>query len=384
MGRAERKQLIADIESQRESKVLVYVTGDRNPAPAQIGDDAVRPIYDHLRQMGHVSKLDVFLYSRGGAIDVPWRLANAFRQASDEWHVLIPYRANSAATLLALGADSIVLGAQGELGPIDPIMNIQRMVSQPGGVGTVIQENVNVEDVMAYVRFVRERAGLSDQSALSNSLTKLTERLDAVTLGNAHRTHSHIRDVARRMLLSRNEPANEQTMGTIIETLAERVYAHGHAIGFRDAREIGLPAHEAVDGLDDLMWRLLSDYEDEMKLLQPLDPLKAVETDDHYREQAMIAVVESHWAVHSFRGEIEIRAKRQIPQNLNVGLNMNLQLPPGVNAQQLPAAIQQMVQQAQQALLQQAQQAVQEALKNQAPLVGAEAGFRGGAWSRED
>lgn len=384
MARSERKALMEEIEGIRKSRVLAYVTGDRQPAQAQIGDDAVRPMYEHLRALAHVPRLDLFVYSRGGAIDVPWRLVTALRQVSDEWNILIPFRANSAATLLALGADSIVLGPQGELGPIDPIMNIQRMVPQPGGQGTLIQDNVNVEDVMAYVRFVKERAGLSDQEALSVGLSRLAERLDAVSLGNAYRTHSHIRDVARRLLLARKEPASEQTVAVIVETLAEKVYVHGHAIGFREAEELGLPVVKAESALDLAMWSLLTDFEAEMKLLEPLDPIDAISSRDTYQEQGTIAAIESTWGSHAFRGQIEIKGKRQIPANLSVALNLNLQLPQNINVQQLPAALQQMLQSAQQALLQQAQLAVQEAMEKQAPLVGVEAGFRGGRWMKTD
>lgn len=382
MSRDERKQVIAKIETLRGSRVLSYVTGDRAPTPAQIGDDAVRPIYDQLRKMGHVERLDVFLYSRGGAIDVPWRLATAFRAAADEWNVLIPFRANSAATLLALGADEIILGRQGELGPIDPIMSLQRLVPGPGGgQGTPVQDNVNVEDVMAYVKFARDRAGLSDQQALITCLSKLTDRLDAVTLGSAYRTHSHIRDVARRMLLSRSKPASEQDMTTIIETLAERVYAHGHAIGLRDAGEIGLPATGADDALDGAMWQLLNVYEHDLKLLEPLDPAAATACQDLYAEQSVISVVETTAGGHEFTGETRVQAKRQTPPNLNVALNLNVQLPAGVEADQLPQAMQVMLQQFQQTLVQQAQQAVQQALKDQAPITGYEAALRGGRWT---
>lgn len=383
MPRAKRKDLIDQIETLRRSRVLCYVTGDRSPAAAQIGDDAVRTMYEHLRDIGQVEKLDLFLYSRGGAIDVPWRIVTALRANAQGWDVLIPFRANSAATLLALGADEIVLGRFGELGPIDPIMNIQRVTPGPGGPGTATQDSVSVEDVMAYVKFIQERAGLSDQAALATGLSKLTERLDAVALGSAHRTHSHIRDVARRMLLSRNKPHSEQAMGTIVETLAERVYAHGHAIGLKTAKEIGLPAVAADPKLDQLLWDLLNEYETDMKLLSPVDPAAAVAATDKYSEDAVIAIVETKAAAHEFTGTIEIAARRQMPQNLNVTFNLNLQVPPGVaNQQQLAAVLQQMVQQAQQALLQQAQQAVQQALQAQAPLVGIEAGFRNGQWKR--
>lgn len=385
MARRERKKIIEQIEKLRGSRLLCYVTGDRTPAPAQIGDDAVRLLYEHLRDIDHTEKLDLFIYSRGGAIDVPWRIATALRTAGDEWFAIIPFRANSAATLLVLGADQIILGRNGELGPIDPIMNIQRVVPRPdgGGGGTVVQEQISVEDVMAYLKFVQERAGLTDQHALSTGLSKLAERLDAVALGNAYRTHSHIRDVARRMLLSRNKPASEQTMGTIIETLAERVYAHGHAIGLKAAQEIGLPAVAADAKLDALMWDLLQEYEKDLKLLEPIDPASAVSATDTYSEDATIAVIESTAAAHEHSGRIEIKARRQMPQNLNVTFNLNLQMPgaqqPAPNVQQL---IQQAMQQAQQAILQQAQQAVQDALKAQAPLVNVEAAFRDGRWKR--
>jgi hypothetical protein len=193
---------------------------------------------------------------------------------TDQWSILIPFRANSAATLIALGADQIVLGKQGELGPIDPQLTVSRMVTQPGGGQSLVQEQMAVEDIIAYTKFIHERAGLSDQEALSNALSKLTERLDAVSLGSVYRTHLHIRDVAQRMLQSHKKPLPERTITTIIETLAEKVYAHGHAIGLKEAKGIGLPVDAADDTLDGLMWQLLEQYEGDLKLLQPLDAVR--------------------------------------------------------------------------------------------------------------
>ncbi len=310
-----------------------------------------------------------------------------FRSASDEWNILIPYRANSAATLLALGADNIVLGPQGELGPIDPIMSIQRFVAGPGGQSGMIQENISVEDVMAYVRFIQDRGGLSDQDALAAALMKLADRVDAVALGNMYRTHSHIRDVARRILTSRNSAGSEQTLATIVETLAEKVYAHGHAIGLKTAEAIGLPVKAAPNEVDATMWELLEDYEEELKIRRPVDPSAAVANIDTFVEDLAIAVIESRAFIHRFNGRLEITARRQMPPTLNVALNLNLQLQvPGggsVPAQQADA-LQQLVAQSQQALSQAAQQAVQEALKQQAPILGIDAGFRNGKWERSD
>ncbi len=392
MPRAQRKALIEQIEKLRGRRLIVYVTGDRHPAPAQIGDDAVRPLYELLREVGHVEKLDFFIYSRGGAIDVPWRMVTGLRTAAKEWGALIPFRANSAATLIAIGADEIVLGRNGELGPIDPQLSVHRMVGLPGqaGPGPLIQEQISVEDIMAYVRFVKDRAGLSDQSALAAALGKLTERLDAAALGSIYRTHSHIRDVARRLLTSRARQDTQQIISTIIETLAERVYAHGHAIGLRTAKEIGLPAQPANQALDDLMWQLLLEYERDLKLLEPIDPATAVAVRDVHTEPAVLAVIETTAAAFEHSGNIVITARRQMPQNFNVTLNLNLQAPaappaggaPTAQQAALQQAMQQLLQQAQQLILQQAQQAVQQAIQQQAPLVAIEAAFRDGKWTR--
>jgi hypothetical protein len=386
MSRDERKNLIERIERERDSKLICYVTGDRTPFSAQIGDDAVRPLYQHIRDLGKTPRLDLFLYSRGGAIDVPWRIVSALRSGSEEWNALIPFRANSAATLIAMGADSIILGAQGELGPIDPIMNLQRMVPSRDGPSTVVQDQISVEDVMAYVRFVQERGGISDQQARAGALDKLTGRVDPVALGNVYRTYSHIRDVARRILLSRKSPAGEDILNAIVSTLAERVYAHGHAIGFTAAHEIGLPVVLANANLDPLMWGLYEVYELDMKLRDPIDPVGVLSTQDRFTEPGVMAMIESTNGVDEFRGDMEVRAKRQMPANLQVSVNLNLQLPAGINLQQLPAQAQQVLQQLmqnlQQLALQQAQQAVQQALQTQAPLVGADASFRNGKWVR--
>jgi hypothetical protein len=79
MSRNRRKTLIERIEEARKSRVVVYVTGDRAPAAAQIADDAVRPLYDHLRKIEKADKLDLFLYA--GAATSTFRGASPRRFA---------------------------------------------------------------------------------------------------------------------------------------------------------------------------------------------------------------------------------------------------------------------------------------------------------------
>lgn len=265
-----RHKLIASIEAERGSKVITYFLGDRRGAQAQVAEDAVRPMFDHLRAVGPVKKLDLFLYSVGGLTDVPWRIVSMIREFAEEFSALIPYKALSAASMISLGADEIVMSRKGELGPIDPQLSIQR----GGEGGTAVQEQIAVEDIMSYVRFLREKAGLSDQAALAGPVTALAGKLDPWILGQINRAHSHIRLVARKLLTARgkSQTRDEQSIQVIIETLAEKTYQHGHAIGRREARDIGLNISHPSESLERLMWELFEAYEELCLLRKPVDP----------------------------------------------------------------------------------------------------------------
>ena len=122
MSVIERKKIIEKIEELRGSKVICYLTSVRPNLNAMISQDAVREFFEHLRllQSRPERKLDIFLCSNGGDGTVPWRLATLFREYAESVAVLIPYRAYSAATMLALGTDEIVMHPFAEMGPIDP------------------------------------------------------------------------------------------------------------------------------------------------------------------------------------------------------------------------------------------------------------------------
>lgn len=136
------------------------------------------------------------------------------------------------------------------------------------------------------------------------------------------------------------------------------------------------------------MWDLWVAYETDLKIREPIDPFVVTAKNDVYEEEGTIVVIETANAAFEFQGKTEVRAVRQMPQNFNLALNVNLQLPPNltqaIQAGQIPPNVAQflqaMMQQAQQALLQQAQQAVQQAVREQAPIAGLQAAFRGGRW----
>ena len=223
----------------------MYFTGDRQLSNTQIAEDAVRPLYDHLVNLdfaGKTKKIDLYIYSRGGDVSVPWRIASMVREFCDEFNILIPYKAHSAATLLSLGADNIIMGRKAELGPIDPTL-----VRGTAAEGAFPPQEISVEDVNAFLSFIKTRANINDQTALAQLVGVLVEQISPLTLGRVDRQDSHIRLVARKLLTSHNRKMEEEKLQSIIETLTEKIYSHGHAIGRKEAKDIGLPL-EPADG----------------------------------------------------------------------------------------------------------------------------------------
>ena len=216
-SRENRIKIIEKLEKLRKSKLLVYVTSDRRPIGARIAEDAVRPMYDHLLAFqNHSSQplenLDLFVYSRGGDVSVPWRIISMLREFSKNISILVPYKAYSATTMIALGTDKIVMGKKAELGPIDPTL-VKTSLSETSAP----PQEISVEDVSSYISFMKERVNLNDQEALSKVVSLLANHITPLALGSVNRQYSHIRLVAKKLLTSRNEKIDDSKVNSIID-----------------------------------------------------------------------------------------------------------------------------------------------------------------------
>jgi Serine dehydrogenase proteinase len=266
MGLTERVSLIRKIEELRGSTVMCFLTSLRQNVPAQISDDAVRVFYDHLLLLPSrpIPKLDLFLCSNGGSGTVPWRLVSLFREYAKSFNVLIPYRAYSAATLIALGADEIVMHPFAELGPIDPTVSNEFNPTEPRTGGRI---GISVEDVRAYVTFIKATVGITHEDELIKAVEALTGKVHPLALGNVERFLTQSRMIARKILRTHMSEAEEHTMEDIIENMASKLYFHGHPINRKEAKEdLRLKVKlELPPALESAMWDLYKDFEDEFE-----------------------------------------------------------------------------------------------------------------------
>ena len=312
----DRKNLIQQIEGLRKSRVITYLTSDRQgPVNARIAMDVVPVISKELRTIGKTQNIDFFLYSTGGDTMVPWRLVSMIREYCDMFSVLIPYKAHSAATMVALGADEIVMSDLSELSPIDPSTANVFNPQDPQNLQNRIP--ISVEDVMAYFDLAKNKFGIKNDEELSRIFNKFVEsnpQIHPLALGNVNRTHNLIRILAKRLLKSHKAPMKEEEIEKIVNYFTEKLYSHQYLIGRKEAKEeLGLNAVQYADSaLSKAMTDLYEEYKNEMNLSVLWNPqnelgLNAMQNKKDYK----IAFIESQQSSNYFELSIEYR-KQQI------------------------------------------------------------------------
>jgi hypothetical protein len=273
MGLNERTALVKRIQDLRGSSVICFLTSVRQNVPGIIADDSVRVFFDHLLLLPvrPVEKLDIFLCSNGGSGTVPWRLVSLFREFAKSFNVLIPYRAYSAASLIALGADEIVMHPFAELGPIDPTVSNE---FNPTDDKTGARIGISVEDVTAYVNFIKSTVGITHEDELVRAIEILAQKVHPLAIGNIERFISQSRMIARKILRTHMGVADQHTIDEIVENMASKLYFHGHPINRREAREdLKLKVMEnPPPELETAIWDLYKDYEGEFNNLDAFNP----------------------------------------------------------------------------------------------------------------
>ena len=64
-----------------------------------------------------------------------------------------------------------------------------------------------------------------------------------------------------------------QEAKVISKKLNESFFSHGHAVGKSEAKEIGLNFIDADDTIQELIWSVHADIENDLKFREPFDPI---------------------------------------------------------------------------------------------------------------
>jgi len=129
-----RRRYLTALADRTGRAVIVYATAYLEPRPtldSQALSVHLGDIQGFMEAVSNVKEreVDLFLHSPGGSAEAAESLVEYLRTRFVDIRVIVPVAAMSAATMIALGADEIVMGAHSQLGPIDP----QFTISTPEG-----------------------------------------------------------------------------------------------------------------------------------------------------------------------------------------------------------------------------------------------------------
>ena len=223
LSRYHRKTLIQQIQGRTERRLLCYVSGDLSAIDA---DDAPAFV-DLLHNVPRNESLDLLLHTAGGSIDAAEKLMRMVRRhvGSAELRIIVPDFAKSAGTLMALGADRVVMSDMSELGPIDPQALLQG----------------EWRSVQNYLDAYQEHAGALKKDPTNMAARIMLGDLDPSTIKMCEASVARARQVAEGLLRQGMFRDSGNWTKPVTELLnTSQWLSHAQMISWEDARQIGL------------------------------------------------------------------------------------------------------------------------------------------------
>lgn len=241
------KDRLFDLLEEDNRRLICYVSG----LGGGIDYSDAAPLGSMLDALGDVRCIDLLIHSPGGFGEVAEKIVQMCRSCcEDSFRVIVPNYAKSAATMIALGADVIVMGDRSELGPIDPQHEVAiGGVSQSISGQSFIQAFDDAQDQIKKL--------IADGESPVGMLQSLTtSTMELAFIEHCRRGVEFSRDVARRflreyqipaMLQARKQTRHPNTIRAKARRAAENLlsantrFSHGRLIGAEEARdEVGL------------------------------------------------------------------------------------------------------------------------------------------------
>lgn len=246
--RYSRQTQIREVEIATGRRLICYIAG---PAAVLTGFD-VPPFVDLLNDVNSGDGLDLLLHTYGGDIDQAERIVLLCRKIigpKGSFRVVVPDSAKSAGTLIAVGADEIVMGPSSELGPIDPQIDIT----------TATGEHM-VRPAQSFLDGLQEIVQQVGTGQLSSAYFPLLDKLDPALIDFCKKAIARSQTLAERFLSTYSLKGDLAKAAAIAAELVNvnKFLSHGALIDAEEAKKLGLKvkAYDLVDPLWQRYWRL--------------------------------------------------------------------------------------------------------------------------------
>lgn len=260
-------EAVQDLEEAVKRPVWLCI--QRGPAAqASLGPEVLNMFRTVRTQLAADGPIALVLESPGGYAEDAYRLARFLRHHATGFAAIVPTYAKSAATLLALGADEIVMGTDAEMGPLDAQLWDNEREERSSALDevqalerlhSVALEQLD-ETMLTMLGGMRKRTEVLLPIAcgfVAEMMVPLLDKIDTVHYAKQSRVLKVAQDYAERLLAPRY-PAMRARQ--IADTLVNQYPEHGFVI---DREEMGsllqrdlepsVQADDAINRIDECL-----------------------------------------------------------------------------------------------------------------------------------
>ena len=214
---ASRQRLIARIERQRNSRVILLV--HRQETMSILGFPVLRYIdvndSEEVLRAIHLTDaavpLDIVLHTPGGLVLAALQIARAIHKHQGKVTAFVPHYAMSGGTLIALAADEIVMSEDAVLGPVDPQLG---------------------EYPAASILKVVAKKPVAD-----------TDDKTLILADQAEKAMTQLRESVRELLTGKVPDGKAEELARL---LSEGTWTHDHPITYETAKSFGVPVRADI------------------------------------------------------------------------------------------------------------------------------------------
>jgi len=226
---------------------VIMQNGDDDNYLGDLSDELWQEIYRVKEDLKEKEPIIILCVSPGGDAESAYRIAKLIRNKCGDFSVLIPFAAKSAATLLSLGAKEIIIGKEGDLGPLDVQigdMNEERIYSGLDEVQSIdglfeFANNQVLSTTLMWSKILRKKKQLIFPSVIdyvTGMMKPLIEKIDTIHYMSLSRKLRIAEEYASRLLAKEYGHSAK----IIANRFVENYPYHGFIIDINEGERIGL------------------------------------------------------------------------------------------------------------------------------------------------
>lgn len=255
--RYDRQSMIQQIEEVTGRRLLVYISNLNHPQSSITRED-IAPFSELVGSLEKDGEVDLMIQSPGGDPNAAETIINSLSAKTKHLRIIVPQAAKSAATMMCLAADEVMMSDTSELGPIDPQIPISTAY---GYVYRPAQAFLNGLKRIEDEHF--------EKSALNPAYYPFLQGVDAALIDFCNKSIEHSKMLAIKWLTRSMCSGQSDKARTIAENLVniEKYPNHGAVISYSEAQALGLNVDykDYSDDLWQMLWRLYIRYTVEIR-----------------------------------------------------------------------------------------------------------------------